>query len=135
MGINRFIEAQSVFFEQAYNELKQGKKQTHWMWFIFPQIQGLGSSSKSIYYAIKDLNEAKEYMDNEYLNNNYFTLCNVLLELDSNDAKEIFGYIDYIKLRASLTLFYLVTNNVIIKKVLDKFYEGEFDNTTINILK
>ena len=81
----------------------------------------------------KDIDdEAKEYMDNEYLSNNYFTLCNVLLELNNSDAKEIFGYIDYIKLRSSLTLFYLVTNNIIIKKVLDKFYNGELDNTTLS---
>lgn len=101
------------------------------MWFIFPQIKGLGSSYYATYYAIEDIKEAKEYIENDYLKNNYLKLCEVLLETKSNNAREIFGYIDSIKLRSSLMLFYKVSNIDVIKKVLDKFFNGELDNVTL----
>lgn len=131
MSVIRFIEAQNKYFDIALNEIRNEKKITHWMWFIFPQIKGLGSSYYATYYAIGDINEAKEYMENDYLKNNYLTLCEVLLDTKSNNAKEIFGYIDSIKLRSSLTLFYKVSDIDIIKKVLDKFFNGELDNVTL----
>lgn len=134
MNINRFIEAQNRYHNIALNELKNGRKQTHWMWFIFPQIQGLGSSSMAQYYAINDINEAKEYWSNEYLRKNYLELCEVLLNLDDNNSKNIFGYIDSIKLQSSLTLFYQVENIELITKLINKFYNGELDIKTINIL-
>ena len=134
MSINRFIDAQSKYHSIALNELKNEKKQTHWMWFIFPQIEGLGSSSMAKYYAIIDINEAKEYWGNEYLKNNYIELCNVLLSLKENNPQKIFSYIDAIKLQSSLTLFYQVEKLEIINKLLNKFYNGELDNKTLNIL-
>ena len=134
MNINRFIEAQNRYHNIALNELKNGRKQSHWMWFIFPQLQGLGSSSMAQYYAINDINEAKEYWSNEYLRKNYLELCEVLLNLDDNNSKNIFGYIDSIKLQSSLTLFYQVEKIELIKKLIDKFYNGELDIKTINIL-
>ena len=131
MSINRFIEAQNTYFDIALKEIKNEKKITHWMWFILRQIKGLGSSYYATYYAIEDIKEAKEYIENDYLKNNYLKLCEVLLETKSNNAKEIFGYIDSIKLRSSLTLFYKVSNIDVINKVLDKFFNGELDNVTL----
>lgn len=133
--INRFIIKQKEMYEIAYNELKNGKKKSHWMWFIFPQIDGLGSSPISKYYAIKDNSEALEYFNNEYLKNNYLSLCELLLKLDNCNPIIVFGYIDSLKLHSSLTLFYLVTNNETIYKVLQKFFNGELDKITFNIIK
>ena len=133
--MERFIKAQKIYYNDALKELRNGKKESHWMWFIFPQIRGLGSSFNAGYYGIKDLEEAKEYWPNEYLRNNYLELCNVLLSLDDNNARHIFGYTDGVKLKSSLTLFYLSSNSEVIHKVLGKFYNYELDMKTINLLK
>jgi uncharacterized protein (DUF1810 family) len=132
--INRFVIKQQEMYEIAYEELKKGKKRSHWMWFIFPQIDGLGSSPISKYYAIKNRDEVIEYFNNEYLKNNYLSLCEVLLKLDVCDPVNVFGFVDSLKLHSSLTLFYLITNNEIIYKVLQKFYNGETDKTTSSII-
>ena len=104
------------------------------MWFIFPQIKGLGSSYNAEYYGIKDLDEVKKYWSNDYLRNNYLELCNVLLELEETNPRHIFGYTDGIKLKSSLTLFYLGTNSDIIRLTLEKFYSSELDMKTIGLL-
>jgi len=158
MGINRFIEAQNYNFENALAEIKQGKKTGHWMWYIFPQIHGLGQSEISKYYEIQSINEAIEYINNNFLYNNLIEICKELLELETTDIIEIMGYIDAIKLRSSMTLFnyilkldinniYEITNYQIIKKlqngkqtdifrkVIEKFYTGEEDSRTIQIIK
>ena len=132
--MKRFIEAHEKYYDQAYKEIKKGYKKTHWMWFIFPQIIGLGKSYTAIYYSINDMNEINEYINNEYLMNNYLELCNVLLELKTNNPIEVFGSPDYMKLQSSLTLFYFVSKNEIIKKVLDKYYDGRYDDNTLKIL-
>ena len=98
---------------------------------MFPQIRGLGKSELSKYFAIKNLLEAKEYFNNEYLRNNYLSLVELLLNSKENDAEKIFGYIDSRKLHSSLTLFYIVSRNQMIKGLLDKFYYGQFDSFTI----
>ena len=133
--MERFIKAQKIYYNDALKELRNGKKESHYMWFIFPQIRGLGSSFNAEYYGIKDLEEAREYWSNEYLRNNYLELCNVLLSLDDNNARHIFGYTDGVKLKSSLTLFYLSSNSEVIHKVLGKFYNYEFDMKTISLLK
>ena len=133
--MERFIKAQKIYYNDALEELRNGKKESHWMWFIFPQIKGLGSSFNAEYYGIKDLEEAREYWSNEYLRNNYLELCNVLLSLDDNNARHIFGYTDGVKLKSSLTLFYLSSNSEVIHKVLGKFYNYELDMKTISLLK
>ena len=133
--MERFIKAQKIYYNDALKELRNGKKESHWMWFIFPQIKGLGSSFNAEYYGIKDLEEAREYWSNEYLRNNYLELCNVLLSLDDNNARHIFGYTDGVKLKSSLTLFYLSSNSEVIHKVLGKFYNYELDMKTISLLK
>ena len=134
VNIIRFIKQQEKYIKQVKSELKNGRKESHWMWFIFPQIKGLGRSEMSRYYAIKDLDEAKEYFENDYLKNNYLELCELLLKLEDKSSKEIFGYIDSNKLQSSLTLFYLVSKNKTIKDVLNKYYKGKLDDLTVNIL-
>lgn len=134
-GINRFIKAQEKDYANALREIKNGKKTSHWIWYIFPQLQGLGRSSISNYYGIKDLAEAKEYMNNDYLKNNLLEICQKLLLLN-NDIKDIFGYPDYLKVQSCLTLFEIVSpEESVFREVLNKFYNGEIDSNTINLLK
>ena len=134
-NLDRFIKQQNHFYEIAYKEIRKGRKESHWMWFIFPQIKGLGRSEISKYYAIKDIDEAKEYFGNLYLRNSYLNLCELLLKLKINNAEDIFGYIDSRKLHSSLTLFYIVTKNELIMNVLDQYYFGLMDKETLRILK
>ena len=133
-NLDRFIKQQNHFYEIAYKEIRKGRKESHWMWFIFPQIKGLGRSEISKYYAIKDIDEAKEYFGNEYLKKNYLNLCDLLLKLKINNAEEIFGYIDSRKLHSSLTLFFIASKNEMIKNVLDKYYLGVMDKETLRII-
>ena len=119
--MNRFIEAQKKYFLVAKEELKNGRKESHWMWFIFPQIIGLGKSETSIYYSIKSIKEARLYMENEYLRKNYDCLCRILLRLEENDIVKVFGHLDSLKLHSSLTLFRYVTDKKLYTKVLNKF--------------
>ena len=135
-NLQRFIKAQSDWFEAAYYELSNGKKETHWMWFIFPQIFGLGKSETAIYYSLRDINEAKAYMENEILRERLLCLVNVLIDLDINDPVQIFGYTDSRKLWSCMTLF----NQVCPKEkkfvdVINKFYNGKFDANTLGILE
>ena len=133
MDIERFIDAHKIGYDRALSEIKNGKKITHWIWYIFPQIDGLGSSDTAVYYAIKNKEEAKLYLDNELLYSHMFEICNALLKLNNN-ITEILGYPDDLKLKSSMTLFSLVSDNDIFKNVLDKFYNGELDNKTIELL-
>ena len=105
--LNRFIESQNLIYETVLFELKNGKKKSHWMWYIFPQLKGLGYSYKSYFYGIKDLNEARNYLQNDTLKSRYNECCNILFELEKKDINLIFDSIDCLKLRSSLTLFIL----------------------------
>ncbi len=132
--LNRYINAQIHNFDLAYKELKNGKKVSHYMWYMFPQLKGLGRSYYSEYYGIISIDEAKEYYQNEFLRNNMNTLLNILLGLKENDPYIIFGTPDNFKLKSSMTLFYLATKEIIFKKIIDKFYNGELDVQTIKLL-
>ncbi len=134
MDLERFLSAQEKNYDNALNEIENGKKKTHWMWYIFPQFKGLGRSSTSQYYAIQNRVEAEEYMKHPVLSVRLLEISSELLSLETNDATEIFGYIDDMKLQSSMTLFFLVSNNHIFKKVLDKFFDGRLDKTTIRLL-
>ena len=133
-NLERFIEPQQKFFETALLEIKGGKKQTHWMWYVFPQMKGLGESFTSEYYGIESIEEAKAYMENNYLANNLITITEVLLELKSNNALELMGYPDNLKLKSSMTLFYQSTKNDLFLKVLQKYFDGALDEATISLL-
>src|ERR1700761_8973266 len=104
-GLERFIEAQESSYDTAFSEISKGRKQSHWMWYIFPQIQGLGFSEMSRYYAIRDIQEAEEYIHDPVLGQNQRQICRALLELDSSNALAIFGTPDDLKLRSSMSLF------------------------------
>ena len=105
------------------------------MWYIFPQIKGLGRSSTAKYYGIDDLKEAREYMENEYLANNLIDISKELLKLETNDPVEIFGHIDSKKLRSSMTLFELVSESDVFPLVLEKYFDGKRDQSTIELVK
>ena len=133
--IERFVQAQKDCYGRALEEIRAGEKRTHWMWFIFPQISGLGHSMTSIFFSIKDINEAVEYLAHPVLGTRLHETCHALLELDSNDAHSIFGSPDDIKLRSSMTLFDVVEPDSVFAKVLDKFFQGKRDNRTLRILE
>lgn len=132
--LERFLKAQEKDYELALNEIKNGRKTGHWIWYIFPQIAGLGFSSTSKYYSIKDKNEAIEYLKNKTLKDRLIEICEALLSLESDDATYVMGYPDDLKLKSSMTLFDEVSDIDVFKKVLDKFYKGEKDEMTISLL-
>lgn len=119
----------------AFQEISNGRKRNHYMWYIFPQIKGLGRSSTARYYGIDDLKEAREYMENEYLANNLINICSQLLKLETNNPVTIFGPIDSKKLRSSMTLFELVSDNEVFSLVLEKYFNGKRDELTLNLVK
>ena len=129
--LDRFIKAQENTYSIALNEIKNGRKQSHWMWYIFPQIKGLGMSETSRYYGIDGVLEAKAYLDNEILGNRLREITGELLKLDENNPFDIFGTIDTMKLKSCMTLFDYVSDENIFMDVLDKFYNGEVDEKTI----
>ena len=134
-NLDRFIKMQEKDYEKALKEIKNGKKCTHWIWYIFPQLKGLGLSSTADYYGIEDINEAKEYLANEYLKNNLIEISQALLDLNSNNPTEILGYPDDLKVKSCMTLFYYADKSIeVFKKVIDKFYEGKFDSITIKLI-
>lgn len=134
-GITRFVEAQERFYEQALEEIKSGRKRSHWMWFIFPQLKGLGHSSISQFYGINGIAEAEEYLSHPVLGEHLREISRALLELDSNDAHSIFGSPDDWKLRSCMTLFDKVSPNDIFSDVLHKFYRGNPDHRTLKLLQ
>ena len=122
-------------YETALSEIKAGRKHSHWIWYIFPQIHGLGMSRTSEIYSIESLEEAKEYMGNVLLKSHMLEICNVLLELDESDPTKVMGYPDDLKLRSSMTLFTEATPEYdVFQKVLDKLYDGEKDERTLEVL-
>ncbi|SFQ17791.1 DUF1810 domain-containing protein [Parafilimonas terrae] len=134
-NLERFVEAQEAEYNIALNEIKNGKKETHWMWYIFPQVLGLGFTSVSMEYGIKDMDEAAAYLNHPVLGLRLVEISNVLLTLDTNNAREIFGGSDAVKLRSSMTLFSLVPNaDKVFQLVLDKFFNGKKDEKTLQLL-
>ncbi len=132
----RYLKAQEMTHEDAVRELQSGYKMSHWSWWEIPQIIGLGMTSTSMEYAIKDLDEAKAYLKNETLKAHLLELCDALLALDSNDAEEVMGYPDDLKLRSCMTLFLQADPDCgAFQAVLDKYFGGEPDPKTIEILQ
>ena len=129
--LDRFIKAQENTYLVALKEIKNGRKQSHWMWYIFPQIKGLGMSETSRYYGIDGEEEAKAYLDNEILGSRLREITSELLKLNIDNPVDIFGTIDAIKLKSSMTLFDYVSDDKIFSQVLNKYYNGEIDEKTI----
>ena len=133
-NLDRFIKAQEKDYDKAYREIKMGKKETHWMWYIFPQLKDLGFSQTAKYYGIENIEEAKSYYNNEYLRNNLISICKEILLID-DEIENIFGYPDYLKLQSCITLFELVDNNEkVFKNVLEKFFSNQRDTNTLEII-
>jgi uncharacterized protein (DUF1810 family) len=134
-NLDRFIIAQNNVYENVIVELKAGLKVGHWMWFIFPQISGLGSSSISQYYSIKSEEEAIGYLRHRLLGNRIIECTQIVLNVNDRSSEDIFGYIDNMKFKSSMTLFNIIQNdNDIFHKALMKYYAGNQDILTINIL-
>ena len=133
-SLDRFVEAQEHMYEIALEEIKNGEKQSHWMWYIFPQIRGLGMSSMAHIYGIDGLDEAKAYLDHPTLSVRLFEISEALLKHKKKRPEAIFGYTDAMKLRSSMTLFTLVSeDDSVFHKVLQAFYNGEMDELTIKL--
>lgn len=134
--LDRYLEAQKYSYAQALSEIQRGYKQSHWMWYIFPQIKGLGLSSTSAYYAIQSLDEAKAYLNHPVLKENLLEITNALLQHKEKSASEIFGGTDALKLKSCMTLFHIADpDNPVFTQVLQYYFQGNLDEKTIEILK
>jgi len=135
-GLTKFLDAQNQIYLTALAEINRGKKETHWMWFIFPQIKGLGHSSTAKFYGIADLDEAENYLAHPVLGRHLIEISEELLKINGKSATEIFGSPDDLKLRSSMTLFSQTGNTYpIFQQVLDKFFSGQHDKMTLKILE
>lgn len=136
MSLTRFLDAQNGMYEVALSEIRTGRKKSHWIWFIFPQIKGLGKSSTSQQYALESLDEAKKYLSNDVLRTRLLEICEALLNLETTDSLAVMGSPDNRKLRSSMTLFSIADSTCsTFQDVLDKFYIGKPDARTLKILQ
>lgn len=133
--MGRFVEAQEGSYRSALQELQEGRKRSHWMWFVFPQLRHLGHSYNAKFYGISGTEEASEYLKDPILGQRLREVCAAILDLPTDDAVEVFGGIDSLKLKSSMTLFDLVSPDDVFVRVLDKYYLGRRDSRTIWILK
>ena len=133
-GLERFVEAQKRDYKTALKEVQNGKKETHWIWYVFPQMLGLGRSCYANLYGIKNKEEAEEYLKHKVLGKRLREVTNALLEHEGKPADDIFGYPDTMKVKSSMTLFDSICPDDIFAQVLDKFYEGKRCRLTLNLL-
>lgn len=134
-SLARFISAQEGVYDRVLAELKDGTKRSHWMWYIFPQLEGLGRSTTSKYYAIHSREEALAYLNHPVLGSRLIECANIVLTVKGRTASEIFGYPDDLKLKSSMTLFARVASNSVFVSVLDKYFQGERDARTLQLLE
>ena len=135
-NLNRFIEAQVDSYESAMGELSRGRKSGHWIWYIFPQIDGLGSSDITKLYSIKSIEEAQAYLEHPVLGERLIESCEILLRLEDLSISDIMGFPDDLKLKSSMTLFAQVSpQSSIFSEVLSKYYEDDLDQTSLEIIK
>ncbi len=135
--LGRFTSAQERVYETVLAELRSGRKRSHWMWYVFPQIAGLGHSSTSKHYAIKSIEEARAYINHPVLGARLVECTEAVLAVQGRSVSEIFGYPDDMKLKSSMTLFASVaedTHSVFIR-ILEKYFHGEQDGMTLHLLK
>ncbi len=133
--LNRFISAQEGVYDRVLAELRGGLKRTHWMWFVFPQINGLGHSPTTRHYAIKSLEEARHYLSHPILGARLVESAEAVLAVQGKSASDIFGYPDDMKLQSSMTLFALVAEpHSVFERVLDKYFQGKRDARTLQIV-
>lgn len=137
-NLERFVEAQNGVYDRVCAELRAGKKQSHWMWFIFPQLQGLGSSEMAVRYAISSIEEAHAYLEHPTLGTRLRECTALVLALDGPSAEEIFGYPDNLKFHSSMTLFAqaatISEEDLVFSRALDKYFSGKEDPATVQRL-
>ena len=135
-NLDRFKKAQSRDYAIALSEIKNGRKESHWMWYIFPQLKGLGFSSMAEFYGIDGLAEAKAYIADDLLRGRLVEISDALLGVASSDAREVMGYPDDLKLKSCMTLFMVAAPEIdVFGKVLEKFFGGEKDSKTVEMVK
>lgn len=133
--IERFIEPQKTSYAIALEEVRNGRKVSHWMWYIFPQLRGLGQSNIAWYYGIEDLEEAKAYLTHPVLGQRLREITQTALELSETDPMKVFGWPDNMKLRSCMTLFAQISEDDLFARTLDKFFGGQEDSITLELLK
>lgn len=134
--LNRFLKAQETIYNTAIAELKSGRKRSHWMWYIFPQIDGLAKSTTSKRYAIKSIEEAQQYLNHPVLGARLTECAEAVVAVEGRSISEILGYPDDLKLKSSMTLFAsLVETSSVFERILDKYFHGERDAKTLHLLE
>ena len=134
-NMRRFLDAQDPVYAQVCSELRAGRKRSHWMWFIFPQIQGLGYSPLAKKFAISSVDEAKAYLDHPILGARLKEFCRLVNRVEGRSIEEIFGYPDDLKFRSSMTLFaHAASDDQIFRDALEKYFNGEDDPATVERL-
>lgn len=135
MTLQRFLVAQETAYPIALAEVRNGRKESHWMWYIFPQLRGLGRSSTAWYFGLENLAEARAYLAHPILGGRLREISGELLKLSGTNAEAIFGWIDAVKLRSCMTLFTLADEEEkVFRQVLDRFFDGVLDSQTIRLL-
>lgn len=133
--LDRFFEPQRTSYAIALEEVRNGRKCSHWMWYIFPQLRGLGQSNVAWYYGIEDLEEAKEYLEHPVLGQRLREITQVALELPETDPVKIFGWPDNMKFCSCMTLFARISEDDLFARALGKFFGGQEDSVTLELLK
>lgn len=133
-SLDRFVEAQTLVYPVALAEISRGAKRSHWMWYIFPQLAGLGRSATARHFAIRSAGEAKAYLDHAVLGPRYLACVTALQDLSTSDPVAVFGDVDAMKLRSSLTLFEAVRPSALLSAVLDRWFDGDRDAATLQLL-
>ncbi|MEC5029353.1 MAG: DUF1810 domain-containing protein [Oscillatoria sp. PMC 1051.18] len=135
-NLNRFLKAQARVYDTVITELRNGRKRTHWMWYIFPQIDGLAQSATSKHYAIKSIQEAEAYLNHPLLGTRLLECTETVLAIEGRTISEIFGYPDDLKMKSSMTLFASITSpNSVFLRVLGKYFQGEKDLQTLQLFR
>lgn len=133
--IDRFLEPQKTAYPVALEEVRNGRKGSHWMWYIFPQLRGLGQSTAAWYYGIADLQEASAYLAHPVLGGHLREITQASLELPESDPTKLFGWPDNMKFHSCMTLFAMVSGDDLFIRALNKFFDGQKDSLTMGMLK
>jgi uncharacterized protein (DUF1810 family) len=134
-SLDRFVEAQTLAYSTALAEIRRGAKRTHWIWFVFPQLTGLGRSTIARHFSIHSIGEARAYLDHPVLGRRYTECVEALQDLPGSDPVVVFGEIDAVKLRSSLTLFEAARPSPLFTAALDRWFGGERDPATLRLLQ
>lgn len=131
----RFVSAQQDSFDRALSEVKRGRKSSHWMWYVFPQLRGLGHSSTAQRYGITGADEAAAYLSHDLQGPRLIAICEAALSVEGRSVTEIFGNLDDLKLRSCATLFAHVSDaDSVFQKIIDKYFDGKTDASTVQLL-